>query len=805
MISNITPTDRIVLDLEMYQIERNKEKIDTMRHEIAEKYGLPIGNVVVNFIPITVDRNGERITLTSDVIDNIQDTGFIISLFDEYMKSKEIKNVDIEDIKKIDSQVNAFIDFNQYTKYKPYRFKYVKWKNYLSYGDDNFFDFTKLRGLVLLNGQPENQCGKTTFAIDLLRFALFGKAEKSPTLDSVFNVYLPEETEVIVEACLEIEGVDYVIRRTVTRPALKKRTAKSKCKQSVEYFRMINGDYELMENCEGENVQQTNNIIKESVGSVDDYNMVISATSLTLGNLLHLGQTDRGKIFSKWLGLLTIEKKEEIARKLWKENYSTKLVSNTYSRNEVELDIENQKAKIEENNRLIKSFESKITESGNKIIDLNNKKIELLKTRRNIKGELSNTDVTTIESSITSLNEQLSTKRADFSSLKEEYAKLKDITFEQAELDDVNKEIESKTKESHSIDISNAELRAKYDNLSKENNRIQKLIDGKVCPTCGQQIDISLQSSETEKNIDTMKKLVENGKQNNMNKQDLAKEIEKLNDKKSSIIERQEKVRERGNLELKLSAMKTKIENIKLQISGLEKTKSEIEENKDNIKFNNEIDNKVRTIDESIRVETGIKDSSIADKQKAVSDNNLCESKIKSNKEIMAKLTEEEVIIRNWSLYQEMVGKNGVIKIILRKALPVINNEVDRILYGLTDFKVVLDVNEKNEITIDMIRDGKPLDMSIAASGFESTFTSLALRSALSRIGTMPKSNFLVLDEVDSTIASSNYDNLKELYHRILSGYDFIIHIVHNELLSDMHDMTISVQKHGNVSKIITC
>ena len=161
-------------------------------------------------------------------------------------------------------------------------------------------------------------------------------------------------------------------------------------------------------------------------------------------------------------------------------------------------------------------------------------------------------------------------------------------------------------------------------------------------------------------------------------------------------------------------------------------------------------------------------------------------------------------MIRNWSLYQEMVGKNGIVKIVLRKALPIINGEVDRILDGLCDFKVVLDVNDKNEITVDMVRDGKPLDMSMAASGFESTFTSLALRSALSRIGTMPKSNFLVLDEVDSTIAASNYDNLRELYRRILGGYDFIIHIVHNELLADMHDMTISVIKEGNVSKIVS-
>lgn len=319
---NVNPTDKLVFDLKMLQIDYNEQKKESLRKIIAEKYGVPLKNVEVNFVPITVDGNGDRISLTSDVIDNVQDPNFQVDLMKELIEIRDIKDVDFEDIVKIDTEVNAFVDFDQYSKYKLYKFKYVKWSNYLSYGKGNYFDFTKLHGLVLLNGEPENQSGKTTFAIDLLRFALFGKAQKSPNLDSVFNVYHPEETEVVVEAGIEIDGVDYVIRRTVTRPALSKRTKKSKSKQKIEYFKLINGDYELIENCEGETGAETNNIIRESVGSVEDYNLVISATSKTLADLLDMGQTDKGKLFSRWLGLLTIEKKEEIAKDLWKKKIS---------------------------------------------------------------------------------------------------------------------------------------------------------------------------------------------------------------------------------------------------------------------------------------------------------------------------------------------------------------------------------------------------------------------------------------------------------------------------------------------------
>ena len=348
----VNPTDKLVFDLEMFQIDFNEQKKESLRKEISEKYGVPLKNVEVNFIPVTVDDKGDKISLASDIITNIQDPKFQQQLFEEYIKTKGIEDVDFDALINIDKKVNAFVDFDTYSKYKPYKVKYLKWDNYLSYGKDNYFDFTKLKGLVLLTGQPENTSGKTTLAIDLLRFALFGKAEKSPTLDSVFNTYLEDETEVKVEAGIEIDGVDYVIRRTITRPALKKRTAKSKAKQKVEYFKLLNGNYEEIENCEGESGTQTNNIIKETVGNIEDFDLVISATAYTLGNLLRMGQTDKGKLFSRWLGLLSIEEKEKIAKDLWKKE-SQQLISNRYNKATLESEINDMKIVIENDNKSI--------------------------------------------------------------------------------------------------------------------------------------------------------------------------------------------------------------------------------------------------------------------------------------------------------------------------------------------------------------------------------------------------------------------------------------------------------------------
>ena len=65
MIENINPTDRLVFDLNMYQVDYNEQKIKSLRKEISEKYGVPLKNVEVNFNPITVKDDGSKISLAS--------------------------------------------------------------------------------------------------------------------------------------------------------------------------------------------------------------------------------------------------------------------------------------------------------------------------------------------------------------------------------------------------------------------------------------------------------------------------------------------------------------------------------------------------------------------------------------------------------------------------------------------------------------------------------------------------------------------------------------------------------------------
>lgn len=784
----VNPTDKLVFDLEMHQIDFNEQKKQSLRKEISEKYGVPVKNVEINFVPITIDENGDKISLASDIITNIQDPKFQQSLFKEFLEIKKIEDIDFDKLIDIDKRVNAFIDFDTYSKYKPYKIKYLKWDNYLSYGKGNYFDFTKLKGLVLLTGQPENTSGKTTLAIDLLRFALFGKAEKSPTLDSVFNTYLEEETEVKVEAGIEIEGCDYVIRRTITRPTLKKRTAKSKAKQKVEYFRLINGDYEEIENCEGESGTQTNNIIRETVGNVEDFDLVISATAYSLGNLLRMGQTDKGKLFSRWLGLMTIEEKEKIAKDLWKKE-SAQLLSNHYNKATLESEITDMKTVIDNDNKRIIECQDKLNKSSDKLENYNKEKIDIIKNRKQIKEELIKIDVATIENRMSLLNTDLTNNRGKMSVKKERYMQIKDSVFD---ADAYNKIKE----EQRQIEIEQAELRTKITTLKEDNKRIEGLIEKKTCPTCGHEIDLIEQNSFIEKNNALINQMVSKGVEN---KNKLTKIIEQIN-----IMEvKRSEENELNRLKPEMSAIKVQIDNIKLQLNELARQKEEIETNKENIRYNNEIDNKIRLVDENIRVETRLKEEQIREIQNFKNEVTSYTKQIEERNNVIKKLTEEEKLIRLWNCYNELVGKNGIIKLVLKRALPILNNEIERLLNGLCDFEVKLSIDDSNKVCIDLIRDGVSMNLETAASGWENTVSSIALRSALSNICVFARPNIVTYDEVLAGVSSENAENIFKLFGRILPNYDCIIHICHDTTLQDYHNKTLIVTKENNISKVV--
>jgi DNA repair exonuclease SbcCD ATPase subunit len=144
-----------------------------------------------------------------------------------------------------------------------------------------------------------------------------------------------------------------------------------------------------------------------------------------------------------------------------------------------------------------------------------------------------------------------------------------------------------------------------------------------------------------------------------------------------------------------------------------------------------------------------------------------------------------------------MIGKNGISKMVLREALPIINGRISQMLDGVCDFDIEVLINNKNEITFNIIQDGVVSDVN-SGSGFEKTVTALVLRSVISEISTIPKMNFIIFDEILGRVASENHDKIKLLYDRSVKYYDFVFHITHNESVLDWHNQIVTVVRKEN-------
>ena len=779
---------KIHINWKVSPYDYSKEKEKSIIAKVSKKYSIPKDYIRVIPDFLTIDKDGKEISLTSDVVTNIQNPEFQVKLFNDWLKNNKIEDCDFELVKKIDSQINSKIDYNAYEKYKRYSIKWIKWDNFLSYGPGNYFDFTTLDGLVLLNGEPANQSGKTTFAIDLIHFLLFGKIEKYPTLDKIFNKHLPEAQQVVVEGCIEIDGIDYIIKRVLSRPALAKRTAKSKTTQKVEYYRIVGDKKEALddyvENQNEENSIQTNKAIKEAIGRESDFDLIISITESNLDDLIKKKETERGRLLSRWIGLLPIEEKDVLAREQYNTEVKPYLISNRYDTETLSREIEAYNLSIKDLKKQIKDYKKQNEELDKEIDNLEKSKSVMLSSKQTIDQNLLNIDITTLNNNI---NKSVRIGKEKSEKLKEINKEIEEIGDIQFLVADYDKLVDNQSK----LNIKKGTLGEQYKNIK---NTIKHLKTSEYCPTCGRKLDNVDNSAKIKENEDTLEKVTKEGKETATKLKNIAEQIESMKDKR-------EKYTRKSQLIMQKSALELNIEQLRSKYKDLTSTLKEYNKNSDAIDKNNQLDISIRNTDSSLVN----KRNTQATNNRYISDNeNTIKNytkEIDDRNKLIAQIKEENHLVKNWKIYLEMIGKNGISKMVLRETLPIINARLSQLLADVCDFDVEIRINDKNEVMFYIIKDGVMSDLS-GGSGFEKTAASLALRCVLGDISSFPKPNFCVCDELLGRVASSNYDNMRHLYDKMLESYDFIIQISHLEDIKDWHSKIISVNKKDNISHL---
>ena len=785
-MKEVNKKSKVVICWKVSPYDYSNDKVRDIISVASNKYGIPKHSIKVLPQFVTQNKDGKDVTITNDITSNIQKPEFQRNLFKEYLSMYKIDNYDWNIICDIDNDINNNINYSVYDKYRRYRVKWVRWSNFLSYGNDNFLDFSKMKGLVLLNGR--NQSGKTTLALDLIRFLLFGNITKYSTQDKIFNKFIPEATSVDVEGCICIDDEDYIIKRTLSRPALNRRTSKSKVNQKVEYFKVVGDNveelYDYVENKQEDSNKNTNKKIKEVIGREDDFDLVMSVTDSSLDSLIEKKDTERGRLFSRWIGLLPIEEKDVLAREKFNQIIKPNLLLNKYNVEDLNNDINSISKSIDE---LVKQNEnhSKTNLLLTKEISKNEKKKEkLLLSKQNVDNELLKIDITTLNKSIEDVIDTGKRKKEKLDSINDEIKDIGDVEFSIEKYDD----IVSKTND---MSVEKSVIGEKYKNLSKN---IGDLKTGEYCPTCGRKYENVDNSAKIKELEDELSIIKENGI-----------ELKKKIDSNNILIDEMKKNRElfykKQNLTVQKSAYELNIEQLRNKLVELRNTLKEYNKNSEAIDKNNKLDIEIANVDIIIsnkREEKELNNKKIANNENLISQ---YKEEIEKRIDIIDTINKEIILVRNWKIYLDMIGKNGISKMVLRKTLPIINARLSQLLTDVCDFDVEIDMNDKNEISFNIVKDGVKSDLN-GGSGFEKTASSLALRAVLADISTIPKSSFILFDEILGRVDEENYDNMHNLFNKILTGYDFIISVNHIKECKDWFDNIINVVKKDNISVV---
>ena len=751
------------------------EKIRRVKSYFQEKYKSKSVQVITKSL---TNVNNTRLE-SLEVTDNILDHQYQKKLMKDFIKDNNIQ-VKWELVDRLDSKVNTQIDKLNENKvrYNKWYIKRVEFSNFLSFGDNNSIDFTSLDGITVIESTPKNFGGKSTSSVDLLMFLFFNTTTKTKTNGEIFNRFTDKD-EVMVKGDITIDGDDYVIERKTSRK--KSKSGEYTVTNKLEFYKRK--DDGTVENLSGEQRRETEAFIASAIGSEEDFLSTILTTGYNLEELIESKPTARGQILTKFMGLENLKTKEEIAKEIYND-WSKKLVSNTYNIVQLQNDISGYTQSILDSEQKIIDLTKDLSDFEEELKKLEKERDNSLESKNNdVDRDLINTNPTLLKREIDDLVSQKNTSQHNADNV--------NVT----EPSKYYNEEQHKELRGQMADLQGIDVAAKYEKGEKE-KLIKKFEEGTVCPTCNRALDEVDHTDEIEKIKKEIEELDKEIETNKIAFDSLKEQADGFESLKTEFETYERNKLRKARYELEVEQKQHDITVKQSKLDNYENNKKKLEENQRIDALVIKLRTQIETANANIKV------TNIAI-EKNTNNITAMKEKIGVNEDLITKIKSEEELLAVFKIYLTIYGKNGISKVIMKNMIPLINQELYRLLVDSCHFILELNVNDKNEVEFIMIdtetRVVKPLN---AGSGYERTISSLALRSVLTKISSLPKPNIVVMDEVFGKIADENLEMVGEFFKKIKDYFEHIFVISHNSLIRNWSDNIIMIKKEDNVSSI---
>lgn len=148
--------------------------------------------------------------------------------------------------------------------------------------------------------------------------------------------------------------------------------------------------------------------------------------------------------------------------------------------------------------------------------------------------------------------------------------------------------------------------------------------------------------------------------------------------------------------------------------------------------------------------------------------------------------------IDTMQLLVNCIDRDGLPLYLLKMYLPMIENEINQLIYTFLDKKMVLRVVDKDVIVgVEACSD----NVSNYLGGMESFMVDLSLKMVFSKFSRQPKSNFFIIDEGISVLDQERLSNIHVLFNFLTSISEQVFLISHIPSIKDFVTQSIEIMK----------
>ena len=736
-------------------------------------------------------------------IDNLRDVSVQKKLIKEYLKDYELTDEQLEKIYNLNKKYNQIINENEEVNRNiNWKLSSITWDNLFNYGEQNSVDFSNLSGIIGIFGK--NYSGKSSI-IDSLLYILFNSTSKNERKN--LNIINQNKENAVGKAVITIGDKEYTVERKSEKYIKKLKGEETlEAKTSVDFY-VKDLATENIQILNGTTRNETDKIIRKHFGTLEDFLLTSMSSQLGALQFISEGSTKRKEILAKFLDLEIFDKKFKLAkddatdlrgalRRVEEKNYDDEIYEIEKQLLFLENETNTQNEKCEILSQEITALNTEVITLQTKVDNIPAETIDIKVVNKKIETTQNNIEDYTIcaadcDEKITNNEETLRKVATVEESFNVDEFKEKQKEIEQIfnELGNVQNELESSQK------------------LMEINHKKVSLLNEVPCgdkyPTC---------------------KFIKDAHEANGKYIDLRDKVRELQEQKKdyenkAVISEQDKIEEylkkynlviekKGHAEkriLELGVEKASYENKILteqkELRELLDKKEEYEKNKDLIENKGSFTLELSKVTKALLKKKKEKQKCQDNLLEYYKEHGSLEQKIKSLEEKKQEVINLQEEYSAYDLFMRCMHTNGIAYDIIRRQLPVINQEIAKILTNIVDFEIYFEADNKNlNIFIKHPRfEGRPLDMG---SGAEKTLAAMAIRLALLSVSSLPKSDIFILDEPGTALDVENMDGFISILELIKTYFKTVILISHLDGLKDCVDQQIVIDKRKGFAHI---